>query len=483
MQPQPNMPPPPLPTEPPIPAPPQLAGARTAPSNRLAFGVKLIIVGALALLAFLPLQMIGSLLRERLGRRNEAIRNIGTTWGGGQSVVGPILVLPYRKPVKVRREQITNGRLVPVEETEFVAAKAYFLPAELSVQGALAPSQLHRGIYDATVYRGDITLSGTFTPPDLRKLKIDPAQVQWDDASIALAITDLRGVRDALTLTWGGRSQPLLPGARLLGFASAVQARLPGEAFAATEPVPFSLALALNGSENILFAPLGAHTRMALSSTWPDPSFQGAFLPAARRVGPDGFTAEWQVSYYGRAYPQEWTDSDLGAAVDFGMLAASSCGVSLVTPVDSYRLVERSIKYGVLFVALLFTGFFLFETLAGLRIHPLQYLLIGAALCLFYLALLSLSELLAFGWAYLAGAAASSGLIACYSLAVLGRWRRAAAIAAELVVIYTFLYTILQLQDYALIFGTAGLFVTLAVVMYATRKVNWYEQGGPTHVR
>jgi inner membrane protein len=458
------------------PTPPPLA-PRPASSGRLAFGLKLVCIGALALLLLAPLSMIGSRLQERLGRRNEAIQNITATWGSEQTVVGPILVVPYRRPVKVNRERIVDGRRMSVDETDFVTSRAYFLPSELAIQGTLSPSQLHRGIYTATVYRGDLAVSGTFAPPNLKELKIDPALVQWEDAAVAMAITDLRGVRDALTLTWGAKPLALLPGSRLLGLASTVQARLEGEAFAEAVPVPFTLALALNGSGDIRMAPLGAHTRIALESTWPSPSFQGAFAPATRSIDASGFKAEWQMSYYGRTYPQSWTDAEPGSAVDAGTLASSACGVSLVTPVDSYRLVERSIKYGVLFVVLLFTGFFLFETLAGLRIHPLQYLLVGAALCLFYLALLSLSELMSFGWAYLAGAVASSGLTICYSLAVLGKWRRAVVIAAELAAIYTFLYTTLRLQDYALVFGTAGLFVALAIVMYTTRRVNWYAQG------
>lgn len=451
---------------------------RTSSTGRLAFGAKLTCIGGLALLMLLPLNMIGTRLQERLGRRNEAINNISATWGNAQTVVGPILVVPYRKAVKIRREQVLEGRRTPIEETEFITVRGYFLPSELNIRGSLAPSQLHRGIYTATVYRGGISLSGTFTPPDFKALKIDPALVQWEDAVIVLAITDLRGVRDALTLNWNSKPLALLPGARMLGFASTVQAKLPGEPFPSTNAaLPFAMALDLNGSDNILFAPLGAHTSMSLDSTWPDPSFQGAFLPATRHVNQTGFKADWQMSYYGRAYPQSWTDDDTNAAVDIN-LSISACGVSLVTPVDSYRLVERSIKYGVLFVALLFTGFFLFETLAGLRIHPLQYLLVGAALCLFYLTLLSLAELVPFGWAYLIGAGASSGLTVCYSLAVLGKPHRAAVIGIELAAIYTFLYITLQLQDYALLFGTAGLFITLAIVMYTTRKVNWYMQGG-----
>lgn len=455
--------------------PPQFAipPAATPPPRRFAFTLKLLFVGTLALLLLLPLSMVKSLLCERQARRDEAIVGIAATWGSDQTLIGPVLVVPYRVPAKVRREQLSDGRFKPVDEFTYTTARACFLPTNMEVTGSLDPSRLHRGIYEAVVYRGSLAVTGCFAAPEFDEWKVDPANVLWDQAVVLMSVSDPRGVTEALTLNLNGAPLPMCPGATVASFANPLRARVPQQAFAAGRPVPFTLELKLNGSGSLRIAPVGMQTQVALASPWTDPSFQGAFLPRQREVTAAGFKASWQVSYYGRAFPQAWSDTEDANAAS--TLARSAFGVSLVTPVDSYRLVERAIKYGVLFVVLLFTGFFLFETLARLRIHPLQYLLVGAALCLFYLALLALAELLPFGGAYLAAAGASTALIAGYSAAVLGSCLRAAVIGAELALIYGFLYITLQLQDYALVFGAAGLFVTLAVVMFATRRVNWYE--------
>jgi len=459
-----------LPIPPPLPNTPNVAAPQP---RRFAFTLKLIFIGTLALILLIPLSMVKSLLCERQARRDEAISGIAATWGGDQTLVGPVLVVPYRVPVKVRREQLSDGHYKPVDEITYTTARACFLPTNMEVNGTLDPSRLHRGIYEAVVYRGALSVSGCFAPPEFDEWKVDPANVLWDQAVVLVSVSDPRGVTEALTLQLNGAPLPMCPGATVASFANPLRARVPQQVFAAGRTVPFTLNLKLNGSGSLRIAPVGMQTQVALASPWTDPSFQGAFLPRLREVTPAGFKASWQVSYYGRAFPQTWCDVDSPDAAH--ALERSAFGVSLVTPVDSYRLVERAIKYGVLFVVLLFTGFFLFETLARLRIHPLQYLLVGAALCLFYLALLALAELLPFGGAYLAAAVASTALIAGYSAAVLGRRLRAAIIGVELALIYGFLYITLQLQDYALVFGAAGLFVTLAVVMFATRRVNWYE--------
>jgi inner membrane protein len=219
---------------------------------------------------------------------------------------------------------------------------------------------------------------------------------------------------------------------------------------------------------------VGQQNRVRLNSAWTSPSFGGAFLPANRRVSAEGFEASWEVSWYGRSFPQQSTDQP-GRNVSFqaNAVAPSLFGVDFIAVVDSYRMVERAAKYGVLFIALIFTAFFLFEVLSALRIHTIQYLLVGAALCLFYLAILSLSEFFRFGYAYCAGAAASSLLIILYCLKVLHGGKRTAIIAAALIAIYTYLYVVLQLQDYSLLVGTAGLFVVLGIVMYSTRNLDW----------
>ena len=239
------------------------------------------------------------------------------------------------------------------------------------------------------------------------------------------------------------------------------------------ESLPFEMHLTLNGSRSLRLAPAGVNNDVQLTSTWPDPSFQGGFLPTEREVGPNGFRARWQISYYGRSYPQRWTERNpLNAAgVD-----SSLFGVDLVPALDSYRYVERSIKYGMLFIALMFTAFFLFEILSAVRIHPFQYALVGIALCLFYLGLLALSEIFSFSIAYWAGAAAASLMIALYSAKALQSTGRAYLVAIGLALVYAFLFVILRLQDYSLLVGTAGLFLVLAIVMFVTRNVDWYAR-------
>jgi len=434
------------------------------------FTAKLLFIGALALLLLIPLFMVRSLLGERRMRQREAVGGITRAWSGDQTLIGPVLVIPYRTPVTVRRNERSGEVVKPVEEITWTTAHACFLPSRIEINGTLEPSRLHRGIYEAVVYRADLKVSGAFDPPDMSEWRIDPANILWNEATILLSISDPRGITDALSFQLGGASLPMGPGVGLASFDSPLRARVPADAFTGRAPVPFEFGLALNGSGNFLVTPVGMQTRMALASSWADPCFHGAFLPLQREVTPGGFHASWEASYYGRAFPQSWTDANTADAAT--ALTRHAFGVVLATPVDGYRLVERATKYGVLFIVLLFSGFFLFETLAHLNIHPLQYLLIGAAICLFYLALLSFSELLPFGRAYLAAAAAATVLIVGYSAAVLGSRRRAALIGLELALIYAFLYITLQLQDYALVLGTAGLFVMLAVVMFATRRIN-----------
>jgi inner membrane protein len=436
--------------------------------------LKLGMIAALTLLLLVPLTMIRSVLSERLERRQEALANITATWGGAQLVSGPVLIIPYKYRTKAWKEQVVNGRVERAEATETRTAQACFLPERLQVTGALAAEALHRGIYQAVVYRGDLQLAGAFAKPSFDEWKVAPEDILWDEALVTLAITDLRGAKGALNLTLDGQACPLEPGSKLADFPSGVHVRIPG--LARDKELVFELQLPLNGSGALRFAPVGRQTRVQLTSPWPDPKFAGAFLPSQRTVGPAGFTADWEVSYYGRPYPQQWSSQEAAQPFKAAVVEASLFGVELLTPVDGYRHVERAIKYGVLFIALVFTAFFLFEMLARVRVHPFQYTLVGAALCLFYLAVLALSEVTSFSLAYLAGATAATGLIVGYSAYALGSRARALLIGGELAAIYGCLYVILQLQDYALLFGTAGLFLALGIVMFVTRKFDWYAR-------
>ena len=444
--------------------------------KRCATIFKMAAVAVLILLLLIPLNMVRSVLHERLGRRNEAVTKITSSWGNEQKLVGPVLIVPYRYTVKSWKEQITaGGKIEKVEVTDQVTANAYFLPTNLAINGDIKPMQLRYGIYPAVVYTGKLKFAGQFARPDFAKLRIKADEVLWDDALVTFAIPDLRGVKETLNLQWGGKTCPLLPGSKLGGFQSGVFTGAGGLP-AGDGAIPFQLDLSLNGSGGLSFAPLGAQTTVKLTSPWPDPSFFGTFLPAERKVTRDGFEATWQVSYYGRNFPQHWTSQAHEPGLAPASVESSLFGVNFLSGIDSYRNTERAIKYGVLFIVLIFAAFFLFELLAALRIHPFQYAIVGAALSLFYLGLLSLSEFIPFGFAYLAAAGVTTLLVCFHSARMLKSGARTFIIAGLLAGIYGFLYVALQLQDYALLLGTGGLFAVLAIVVWLTRNIDWYAR-------
>jgi inner membrane protein len=424
--------------------------------SRNSVTLKLFTVGFLILLLLIPAQMIKGLVREREGRRAEAVREISSIWAGRQTVSGPVLSVPVRRTVRE-----ANGR------TYQTTTNAVFLPDALTVDGNVSTESRYRGIYKITVYNSELTLSGSFPATDFGGWGVADGDILWDAASVSLGISDLRGVKEDLSITWNGAPKPLDPGiegAAVLG--SGVEARVP---LAQGKPAAFSLRLALKGSEALYFLPLGKTTAVKLHSPWPDPSFKGAFLPESRKISGAGFDAEWKVLHLNRPFPQRWLDT-------VPSLSEWNFGVELLSPVDQYDLTERSIKYAVLFIFLTFLVFFFIEFLKDKRLHPIQYLLVGAAITIFYLLLLSLSEHMAFWLAYVVASVAVVALIGGYTKGVFDQKRLTALVTATLVLLYGFLYTLLQLEDYALLIGSVGLFATLAVVMYLTRKINWYAR-------
>ncbi len=457
-------------------APPPLAKSQPSFGRRHSTIIKLLGVGALVLVLLIPLVMIRGVLSDRLSRRNEAVADITSSWGKEQNVIGPMLGIPYQYKFKAVKEMpAPDGKMERREVEETATAAAYFLPETLHITGDAQTQMLHRGIYNAAVFRAQMKLSGKFAPPDFGPLKIDLKDVQWKDAFVTIAVNDLRGTREGIVLDWGGAKHPLLPGSQVPGYTTGATASLGTDKPIASE-IDFSIPLDFNGSEGIFFAPFGVQNEAILKSNWADPAFRGAFLPAERSVRPDGFDAKWKVSYYGRDYPQSWTSRAGNERFTTQSVSNSLFGVQLLSILDAYRYVERSIKYGVLFLVLVFTTFFLFEVTARQKIHPFQYLMVGAALCLFYLLLLSISEFIGFGWAYLIAVVASTVLITWYCRFFLGGDVRTLMIGAGLVGVYTFLYITLRQQDYALLMGAIALFIVLAVVMYVTRKVDWYAR-------
>jgi inner membrane protein len=348
---------------------------------------------------------------------------------------------------------------------------AQFLPDELTIVGDIVPQIRSRGIFEAVVYRVNLQVQGSFPSPDLSHWKIDPAHILWEDAIFSLGISDTRGIRDALFLQWDKQPVEFLSGAGNNGFFDkGLHVRLPQLANDTGKSHQFSLTVSLNGNHQLQFTPVGKKTIVTISSPWPDPSFDGAFLPIHHEITPTNFQAKWEISHLGRSYPQYWTTQNK-PNIDF---YETNFGVKLLLLADFYQKTERSIKYGILFILLTFTTFFLFEVLNPIRIHPLQYLMVGSALCLFYVLLLSISEHLGFQNAYLIASVNTIGLITAYATKALQSLARASIMGVILLGLYIYLYVLLHLQDYALLFGAIGLFLILALVMYITRNIDWY---------
>jgi inner membrane protein len=441
--------------------------------RRLAVFLKLAGIGGLLLLLHIPLFMTNGVLRERQGYQKQATAEIAGLWGREQVVTGPVLAVPYAYRTQVLRSKVVAGKAVQVEETELSGATAYFLPEALTATGTVEPEVRHRGIYAAVVYATRLKLAGHFQP-DFAAAGIAADRIDWERARVLFGVSDLRGIRSVTPFqVAGGTAAPFEsadgPTAEWLPLVAKVVGAGAGVR------LEYSFEAALQGSERLQIAPVGKVTSVALTSPWPDPSFCGAYLPVRRTVGASGFRAEWETAHFSRGFPQNWTSRAGNAAEITRKIGATGFGVTFARPVDGYRLAERAQKYGVLFFVLVFAVFFLFETTAGLRIHPLQYALVGAGLCLFFLGFLALSEFWSVGWAYAAAAGACTALVTLYAWSFLRTGRRTFVIGGGLAATYGYLYFVLQSQDYALIAGTAALFAALALVMFCTRRINWYS--------
>jgi len=427
----------------------------------------------LILILLIPINMIDNMIGERRYRQAEVGGEISRMWGREQSLFGPVLILPYRQPVEITLGDGTRT-VKPVE------GRAYLLPETLSLSASLAPEVRYRGIFEAIVYRGDLRFEGAFTAPDIAALGLSDAEILWDRAILAAGVSDLRGTRGDLHLAFGDREAAFEPGSTSDLLGSGINAPV-GPALAAGWPeggaVPFAFDLDIAGSSSLSFTPSAKETAVSLVSPWQHPRFDGAWLPAERSVSAAGFEAHWKVSWFGRDYPQQWTDSAYAEGLMHEHIERSEFGVSLITPVDFYLKSDRSVKYAILFIVLIFATVFILEVAVPVRVHMIQYALVGFAMTMFYLLLLALSEVIGFAAGFFAAALVSTAMIALY----LGYSARSRALGAQvtavLAAIYGFLYVVLQLEDYALLVGAVGLVAALAAVMYATRNIDWYGMG------
>lgn len=437
--------------------------------------IKLGVIALLIVLLLIPLLMIGGMVNDRQQLRDGVLADIARSSSGEQHITGPILVVPYRKTVREWKTHKKTG-VRYLEERE-LRSRLYFLPEQFQLDGNVATEERNRGIYQARLYHSDNQISGYFQVPAQFGISENYADYRFDPAFLTVGISDIRGIENDLKIRVNDRELPFAAGSADNLLANGVHAPLPVLDDTQAQRMEFAFNLKLQGTEHLLVTPVGRETKVRLSSTWPHPSFVGEFLPVKREISDKGFTAEWQTSIFATNFAEVLDDCANNNNCD--AYNHREFGVSFVDPVDQYLKTDRAIKYALLFIALTFAGFFLFEVLKRLAIHPVQYGLVGLALALFYLLLLSLSEHLPFATAYAIAAVACVSLLGVYLAAVLKSALRGLGFAAALAALYGMLYGLLRAEDYALLMGSLLVFGLLAGVMLLTRKLDWYGVGKP----
>ena len=442
---------------------------------RSSIGAKLAVVFVIAMILMVPITMVRLLISERAAAKDAVVRDIARSAADVQRITMPVIVIPYTRRWIETVETIDDKDQKKITRKERVeSASVQFLPEGVSVEAQPAVSSRHRGLYTVQTYGTPLRIKGRFAIPKTYGPQGAEGTLTWGVPLFAFGVSDPRGIKNSPTLNWNGAGLRFQPGTggditRLGGGISAVLENLqPGS------EAEFSFDLDLMGMERLSFIPTGRETRVNLKADWAHPSFFGKFSPDSHITSAD-FSADWKTSFFSTNAPQVYANCALrGECAEF---TANEFGVSLIQPADLYLQLERAAKYGFLFVGLTFAGFFLFEVLRSLAVHPLQYGLVGLALAMFFLLLVSLSEHLGFMQAYVIASTACVGLIVVYLGAVLASWWRALAMGGLLAGLYGVLYMLLISEDNALLMGSVFLFVLLAAVMLGTRRIDWYSAG------
>jgi inner membrane protein len=432
------------------------------------FGLKLLLVGGLAFLLWLPCMLIYALVWERSTRAEEVRREIHDSAGGPQTISGPIILVPALIDIGVDRE---TGN--PIRQRTHVA----FTPQTLAVKGSVATESRRRGIFDATLFEADLQFSGAFGP--LNAINPPKGQITyyWPDARLGLALggyASLKGVRGkpALTLNGAPAQASFEPGLVAQG-AEPVDAGGLSIAFPIADPslpVRFDLKLTIAGGGALKFAPAGEETSIALKSDWPHPSFQGARLPDERAVSGAGFKASWTVPYLARAIPRAFF-ADQGIA---GRFETEAFGVDFVSTESPYTSVNRALKYALMFLGLVFLTFFLIEATMGGRAHAAQYILLGLAQVVFYLLVLAFAEHIGFDTAFIGAATATVALCGLYAATVFRSFFKGVLAFIAFAGAYGLIYLLMKSEDYALLIGSVAAFGAVALTMAVTRNLDWY---------
>ena len=412
---------------------------------------KAVIIFVMAFFLWIPTNIIREVINERESRQKEAIEEVSSKWAGKQTITGPVLMIPYTGTA--------NGL---VNQKKY----AWFMADQLDISSSVSPQKRHRGIYEVVVYEGDISIAAKFNDIKVRELNVAPANLLWSEAKLLLQISDLgRGINEEIYMKWKDSSFLCQPWAETnTNMGDALYAAVPLRAEDADIQNVFTVKFSLHGSQQLMFSPAARETKIEMKGNWPDPSFTGIKIPETPNPPDSGIDVKWK--YLNRNNPMVWNDQ-------FINLQTSAMGANLIIPVDQYDKTERSVKYALLCIILTFAAFFLIETIYKRNLHLIQYGLAGLALVLFYTLLLSISEYTGFNLAYLIAGVATIGLVTWFVGSIMKSSKLAIFIGLVLTVVYGYIFTIIQLQDYSLLMGSIGLFLALGIIMYFSRKLKW----------
>lgn len=428
--------------------------------------IKLISIGILILILMIPSSLIQDLIYERQQRADEAFAEVSNKWAASQTIAGPVLTIPFKQFDKVDEWEKGVKYTRIVESTHI----AYFLPEELKVNGHVQPEIRERGIFDIVVYDSKVNMQSTFGDISFAKWNIPDEQVYWNEAQLVIGIKDLQGIHENPKIYSRDQSFESQSTSNVGIVNEATNGIVVPFDWTKREDIikEFTIDLALKGSERLYFVPVAKTSSVSIDGAWPDPSFDGKMLPTTRTVDETGFKADWQVLSFNRPFAEQWIDQGQS-------LAGSEFGVKLLIPADQYQKSMRTAKYSALIILLAFIALFLVEITRKVRIHPFQYILVGVALIIYYTLLLSISEHTGYNIAYAISSIATVSLLTLYSTTFLKQKQLVVLFSSVMTVFYTFIFVIIQAQDFSLLLGSVGLFMIIAVVMYFSRNIKWYK--------
>ncbi|MBL7698049.1 MAG: cell envelope integrity protein CreD [Chitinophagaceae bacterium] len=422
--------------------------------NRVFF--KGIAIGFLMLIMLIPTAFVNSLVYERKMRQQEIVGEVSSKWATAQRLSGPYLSVPY--------DHVT---LLNDNKTETVKKNFFILPETLDVNGTIEHEIRKRSIYSVLLYKANLKYIGGFA---IRLPEgVDSMNIRWKEAKLCFNLSDFRGIEEKIVVNFKGKEYELAPGVPSEYFGTkglSVPVELSGQDISSI--ISFGTRMKIKGSEDINFVPLAGNSRFKITSVWPSPSFTGSVVPSDRAVSDSGFTANWKFNKANLPFNTVIVDNNKEADFDFDF------GITLLQPTDQYAKTERCTKYAILFIGLTFGLFFIVEITRKKPVHPIQYILVGLALAIFYTLLLSISEFIHFDIAYLISAVAVVTMITLYSRQLFKNNRSSLLTATILTLLYSFIFVLIRLEDTALLVGSIGLFIVLGIVMYSSRKIDWY---------